>query len=256
MSPLTLVSWNIQVGSDSPILGNNWRARKSALVEVLLSEDPDIMCLQEPLIHQLQFIESQFPDHKAVGVGRDDGKQKGEYCAILYRVTRLEPQDSGTFWLSDTPDQFGQTWDLIYKRICTWCKFSDKQTGKVFFVFNTHFPLNPFAQANAASLVLKRIESICERGNVLLTGDFNSTPQSIGWKLFQDAGLRNSESILSGGRPASATYQFMGRAAACIDAVFVSKSIEPEKHRLLCKSVGGVWPSDHFGICVQFCLVE
>ena len=74
-----------------------------------------------------------------IGVGRNDGIRAGEYAAILYNKERIEPLESGTFWLSDTPGVPGSTsWSNTITRICTWARFSDLQTGKTFFLFNLH----------------------------------------------------------------------------------------------------------------------
>jgi len=66
-----------------------------------------------------------------IGAGRDDGKTKGEYSAILYRRERFEVEQGGTFWLSDTPEVPGSiTWGNACTRICTWARFVERKTGR------------------------------------------------------------------------------------------------------------------------------
>ena len=40
--------------------------------------------------------------------------------AIYYRDADFELEKSGTFWLSETPDQVSMGWDAACKRTCTW----------------------------------------------------------------------------------------------------------------------------------------
>jgi endonuclease/exonuclease/phosphatase family metal-dependent hydrolase len=250
--PVSLLSWNIQVGSETPLIGNNWAKRKVALSQILLLENPDIFCVQEALLGQLQFIDEVLAGHKRVGVGRDDGKEKGEHCAIFYRSARFTAKESDTFWLSDTPHNSQQTWDLFFKRICTWAHFSDQFTGKEFLTFNTHFPLNPLAQTKAAALVIDKMRKNCQGERVLLTGDFNCTPNGPSWKLIKKSGFKNAEQVANATGQLSDTCHFLGHAVGCIDAVFTSIEIKVLKHRILTRSNRAVWPSDHFGTAIEF----
>jgi endonuclease/exonuclease/phosphatase family metal-dependent hydrolase len=249
--PITLVSWNIQTGSHSTLTGNNWLRRKRALTKILLAANPDIFCVQEARLGQLQFLDKELIGHNRVGVGRDDGGEKGEHCAIFYRTARLVANDTGTFWLSDTPDSQTSTWDLFFKRICTWVSFSDQVTGQDFSLFNTHFPLNPFAQRPAAELVIRKIGELCDNGKRILTGDFNAPPNSTAWRLFQESGLRHGQLLESDRQRPSSTYHLNGRPLVCIDAVFVSDGIVVHSHQSLDSRSGGVWPSDHFGSLLE-----
>jgi endonuclease/exonuclease/phosphatase family metal-dependent hydrolase len=247
---LTLVSWNIQVGSDEKLSGNNWPSRKKALVAVLSREAPDIVCLQEATLTQLQYLMGELPVYDRVGVGRDDGANNGEHCAILYRKSRLVALKSGTFWLSDTPDTCKSTWDGVYKRICTWAFFRDQNTHSEFCVFNTHFPLNPFAHGKSARLVIKRANELCPDKYGFVVGDFNSTPQSAAWSVIKQAGYNDSE-LAAGKSSTSNTCQVFGHGIARIDAIFVSPKIRISEHRLLDDKINGIYPSDHFGTFVR-----
>lgn len=251
---LKVLTWNIQVGSDAGVFPNGWTKRKAALKALLSKQESDVICLQEPTKEQLNFVAPLLPNHSFIGVGRDDGKEKGEFCPIFYDRTKLELVKSGTFWLSDTPDSSKNTWDLMYKRICTWAMLRAKGGGTQFCVFNTHFPLNPLARKKSAELVVKQIESICPGRNRILVGDFNCELGSDAWKCFENAGFHNAEALLT--KPATAatlspTYHVGGKPTVCIDAVFLSKGLSAKSHRLINQAVDGVYPSDHFGTLVM-----
>lgn len=54
------------------------------------------------------------PTWSHVGVGRDDGKQAGEYAPIYYRNDRFQPLSVEHIWLSQTPQQVGSRgWDAV-----------------------------------------------------------------------------------------------------------------------------------------------
>ncbi|MFN8657026.1 MAG: endonuclease/exonuclease/phosphatase family protein [Candidatus Obscuribacterales bacterium] len=251
---LKVLTWNIQVGSDAGVFPNGWTKRKAALRALLPKQEGDVICLQEPTKEQLNFVAPLLPKHSFVGVGRDDGKEKGEFCPIFYDRTKLELVKSGTFWLSDTPDSSKNTWDLMYKRICTWAMLRAKAGGTEFCVFNTHFPLNPLARKKSADLVVKQIESICPSGTRIVVGDFNCEPGSDAWKCFENAGFHNAEALLTKQDSAtklSPTYHVGGKPTVCIDAVFLSRGISAKSHRLINQAVDGIYPSDHFGTLVM-----
>jgi endonuclease/exonuclease/phosphatase family metal-dependent hydrolase len=99
--PYSLLSWNIQVGSNSQLFGNNWLQRRSALRTALQEANTDVLCIQEGKSDQLTFLDEMLPGFLRVGVGRDSGKSGGEHCAIYFREARFELIRHGTFWLSD-----------------------------------------------------------------------------------------------------------------------------------------------------------
>lgn len=248
---ITLLDWNVQVGSDAGVFKNHWKQRKYRLARVLQREAPDILCLQEALKEQIDFIRSVIPRYSCVGVGRDDGKESGEFCAILY-TRRMELLDQGTFWLSDTPDKPDNTWDAIFKRICTWARFRDLPTGNKFCIFNTHFPLIPEARDKAVKLLLNRMITECARGNMILLGDFNCEPGSGPWKAIEKSGLKDAEYLFTKSAMRSKTYHLYGTPTNAIDAVFLPSSARVLRHRIVNDIVGKKYPSDHFGTHVEF----
>jgi endonuclease/exonuclease/phosphatase family metal-dependent hydrolase len=246
----TLGTWNIQVGSDDPANGNGWLKRRSALLETIKSAKVDILCTQEGLLNQLAAIDLAHPELQRVGGGRDDGKEKGEFCAIYFRSSKFELIRTKTFWLSDTPFTPETTWDAPYKRICTQVLLKDKVSGQQFFVFNTHFPLNEQACVKAASLIAYRIVCRKEDAPVILAGDFNCEPDSQPWKIFKSIDLTPSDPLQR------KTYHLDGDPKACVDAIFCSPDFAAQNYQLLDQKVEGVYPSDHFGSTVQISLTS
>ena len=99
---------------------NAWIYRKDNAASQILFHETHILGVQEALHEQILDLTQRLPHYKYVGVGRDDGKTKGEYSAIFYDTTRLKVLESQTFWLSETPSVAGsKSWDAAITRIVT-----------------------------------------------------------------------------------------------------------------------------------------
>jgi endonuclease/exonuclease/phosphatase family metal-dependent hydrolase len=148
--------------------------------KILVQYSPSIIGIQEGLLNQVQYIDSSLIDYDYVGVGRDDGIKKGEFCAIYFDTTRYVLLKNSTFWLSETPDTISVGWDAALERICTYGLFKDRITKKEFWVFNTHFDhIGVVAREKSSELILNRIDKINRQSlPVILMGDFNSIPNS------------------------------------------------------------------------------
>lgn len=172
--PLTVMSFNIRYGTAKDG-ENEWSARRAMLFDVLRDENADLIGLQEALDFQIREILAAIPEYAVVGVGRDDGKTKGEYSAILFRRTRFHVADAGTFWFSDTPAVVASTsWGNRITRICTWARFVDRD-GSAFWHYNVHLDhQSQPSRERSTELLARRIESRAVATEpVVVTGDFN-----------------------------------------------------------------------------------
>ena len=177
--PHSIISYNIRYDNDWDI-ENSWEIRRNKIGQILVQYSASIIGIQEGLLNQVQYIDSSLIDYEYVGVGRDDGKKKGEFCAIYFDTTRYVLLKNSTFWLSETPDTISVGWDAALERICTYGLFKDRITKKEFWVFNTHFDhIGVVAREKSSELILKRMNKINRQFlPVILMGDFNSTPNS------------------------------------------------------------------------------
>ncbi len=169
------MTFNIRV--DTILDGfNRWSSRRDMVCDVISDCRPDILGLQEALKHQVDDVPEAVEGYEVIGVGRKDGRTRGEYNCILYRMDRFELIDSGTFWLSDKPDAPGSlTWGNLCSRICTWGRFVNKWTGRAFYVYNTH--LDHFSQHSrekSVQLIARRLRARSHQDPFIVTGDFNA----------------------------------------------------------------------------------
>ena len=244
---IRLLSWNIQVGYDNGILSNNWSNRKKKIVKTIRKHSPDFFCIQEGSPDQIKYLRSNFQNYSMVGVGRDNGRDKGEHCAIFYLPGKFKSLGSDTFWFSDTPSKPGNSWDGIYQRICTWVKLRDKETNKDFCIFNCHFPLNPLVQKKSAKLMLKKQKEISGNGNVFLIGDFNCGPKSSARKLLGESGFYSSANSLL--KKSEKTFHIKGLGVLSLDGIYASKNICFSSYEVLDQNSDRA--SDHYALVVE-----
>lgn len=255
---INLMTYNIRY--DNPKDGeNSWPNRKEVLLNQILFYQPDVMGTQEGLEHQIHYIDKNLKSYKYVGVARADVKEKGkgEYSAVFYNVNKFKDLKSGTFWLSDTPDKPSRGWDASLNRICTYILLQDKNSGKKFWVFNTHFDHKGVeARQKSAELIIKKIKEINKENlSVFLMGDFNLTPEESPIK-FITKNLNDSK-LVSKQLPFGPDETFNG-FKVCevrnrrIDYIFVSqKNITVEKYGVFANVKNMKYPSDHFPVYIS-----
>lgn len=189
---LNVGSVNIRYGAKGDYKKHNgWTERRDYMCDVLNLERFDVFGAQEVLKVQLDDMLERLPDYGYIGVARDDGEAKGEFSPIFYNKSRVKLLKSGTFWLSETPDEVSKGWDGLCRRVCTWGLFQDKLTKKKFYHFNTHLDhRGKVAQMEGAQLIIDTIKAMCPKGaNVIVTGDFNVIQGSSCYNLFANCGL-------------------------------------------------------------------
>lgn len=189
---LTVGSYNIRNrNSSDSIRGDVWTRRCRAICDLINWEQPDVFGTQEVLYPQLGDLLQNLDGYDYIGVGRDDGKQSGEYSAIFYKKDRVRLLDSGNFWLNETPDRPALGWDAACIRICSWGRFLDLRSQKEFLFLNLHMDhVGKIARREAAKLVSQRIEQMAEgRKLTVLTGDFNVDQNDEIYTIFTQSGL-------------------------------------------------------------------
>ena len=176
---LKVMSYNIRMGIAKDGT-NSWEFRYPATAMMIEDQQPDVFGVQEAFEFQIRFIEDNCTGYEAVGVGRDDGKSKGEFMSIFWNKNTVKMLKWGTFWLSETPEKPSKGWDAHCRRTATWALMKDKRTGKKFYFVNTHLDhRGKEAQKNGLALIVSRIDDINPKGYpMVLTGDFNIKPNN------------------------------------------------------------------------------
>ena len=195
---LKIISFNIRYNSWNNIDGDNgWPHRRDAVVRMVREERPAALGLQEALIDQLQYLDSCLPEYRRIGVGRDDGKEAGEFMAIYYDTNRLSADLKlcTTLWLSETPWVASKGWDAACYRTVTCAFFTDKRSGYSFSYFNTHLDhMGPVARAESAKYIAQLVDE-SEGFPVILGGDMNSTIDDTIFSAFYRSGLQDARTM-------------------------------------------------------------
>ena len=176
-APLKVMSYNVRFGTaDDGVY--SWPNRQDAAVAMIEDQRPAVFGVQEGLRFQLEFIAEKCPEYQYVGVGREDGEERGEHMAVFYDTTRVDLKDWGTYWLSETPDEPSKGWDAACKRTATWTLLYDKKTDKHFYFVDTHLDhVGEVAREKGLALVVERIGAMNpENYPMILLGDFNVFP--------------------------------------------------------------------------------
>lgn len=248
--PINIISYNIRLNVSSDGV-NAWPNRKDNVKALVKFYDADILCVQEALPEQFDAL-LENTDFDVVGVGRDDGKRKGEFSAIYFNKNRFTKKAGGTFWLSLTPDVPSKGWDAALNRICSWVKLYDKSNRKEFIVFNTHYDhIGVQARIESAKLIKRKIQEIAPKLPVVFTGDLNVTPETEAIATIKSF-LTDAKEI-SIEPPYGPTGTFNGFKWESplkdkIDYIFVNKSFKVQKFAVLSDSKDQRYYSDHLPV--------
>ncbi len=233
-------SYNIRYHNEPDSLaGNVWSKRLQVMSDQILFEQPDIFGAQEVLVDQLRDFERTLPQYGHIGVGRDDGMEKGEYAAIFYLRDRVKLLDQGNFWLSEHPEVPGLGWDAACVRICTWGKFKLLHSRLRFYYFNLHMDhVGRVARREGAKLVMQKIHEIAgDKAAVILTGDFNVDQRDEIFSIFKQSGLLNDAYDVAEHRFAEngtfAGYMTDRFTKSRIDHILVTKNFSVRRYGVL-----------------------
>ncbi|GHU78651.1 endonuclease [Bacteroidia bacterium] len=251
---LNIMSFNIRYDNPEDSL-NSWQYRKDIAAQTIKDYHADIVGTQEVLVNQLNDLKDRLPEYNAIGVGRQDGIDQGEYSALLYKKDRFTVLESGTFWLSETPEVAGSKgWDGACERIATWAILEDSNSKKQVFAINTHLDhIGKVARQEGVSLLLERTQSLSKGLPVIVTGDFNSRPESDVIKHVTDTSnlgyLVNAKDVALEKSGTDWTFHGFGEVPlerrSFIDYIFVSPNIKVLKHTVIPEELNGKFISDH-----------
>lgn len=220
---LKVVSFNIRLSLRADHDGENcWNNRREAAVRMVQQERPAAMGLQEALPVQLHYLDSCLPQYRRVGVGRDDGREQGEFMAIYYDTTRLELLDGKTRWLSETPEVPSYGWDAACRRTATLATFRDRQSGRRFCYLNTHLDhKGRTARAESAKLIASLVDSLDSDIPVIVGGDMNSTLDDTIFRSLYAVGLQDARTLTDSTSHAITFNAFGQGKGSVIDHFFV-----------------------------------
>lgn len=252
--PLRVMTFNVRLPVDSDG-ANRWEARRALMAEVIKREHPDLIGTQELFKQQGDDLVARLPQYAWFGRGRRGGGDGDEHMGVFYRKDRLRVLATGDFWLSDTPEVVGSiTWGNLYPRMVTWARFQRVADGATFILCNTHLPYREEdepVRTRGAALILERLRQLPADEPILLTGDFNTVPNSPAHALLTTT---LTDAWLAAPRhqgPPATFHNFTGKADLRIDWILF-RGLQAKSARTVTSHRRGRYPSDHFPVVVDF----
>lgn len=260
---LRVMCFNIRCSSATGDGENHWSKRREIFFRTIDRFDPDLLGLQEVVFDQADEVRSHFAEtHTFVGVGRDDGKRKGEFAPTLFRTDRFVLVDQGYIWLSQSPEKPGSvSWDSALTRMATWVKLRDRRDSSrdPFIFMNTHFDhIGEVARLESARLLRKRLAELSDNGKlpVIFAGDLNCTeddaplPALLRGDDHLAALVDAYREIHPQREPNEQTFHaFKGAAEGSrIDFILHSQQFRATECEIDRSNERGRYPSDHFAL--------
>lgn len=248
---ITIMSANVRYISPTDFLQKTWFYRAGLMIEDINSVKPDIIGFQEATFVHYNYLQKKMPDYDSEMAYRDEFVLS-EGCPIFYRTDKFEKIDSGSFWLSNTPEVMSKDWGSEHYRICIYVILRDLNTGEKFAVFNTHLDhTSDEARINGIQVVLDKISEFGDIPSYLM-GDMNATYKSktirTALESFDDARLIAPIS------EDTHTYHAWGNSKnyRIIDYILISKDdAEVYEYHVLDNKHGNAYSSDHNSIYIK-----
>lgn len=251
-APLKVMSFNVRTPADTEP-GKRWEDRRDALVTVIKDARPTVMGTQELVRKQADYLARNLPDYHWFGRDRRGG-DGDEHMGVFYDSRTVALEESGDFWLSDTPDVPGSiSWNNLFPRMVTWGLFRRLDDGRRFYLFNTHLPYREQdepARVRGAETIVERLKSLPADIPVVLTGDFNSEPGGPTYLAFKGVLQDARTQVATPQGPKRTFHDFTGNATTELDWVLV-RGFKARDFATLDTRVDGILPSDHFPLLVE-----
>jgi endonuclease/exonuclease/phosphatase family metal-dependent hydrolase len=259
---LKVMTYNLRYLNNSDASPHTWEERRPVIRKVIQKERPDIFGTQEAVYKQIKDMDADLPQYEWVGLGSAGGS-KGGYAAIFYNKNRFSPIEYDHFWLSDTPNVIGsKSWSNTIPRMVTWVKFLDNKTNQQFYFVNTHFDhISEEAREKSAALIVEKVKEFDPDLPILLTGDFNTSPNSTPHQilttegsfvdLWEAAETRINEELGTFNGFHDPTG---GGAEHRIDWILSKGNVTAKIIEILDYQKNGQYPSDHYPVIAEVTL--
>ena len=231
---------------------NQWCRRQPLVRDVIKNYMPDFFGIQEAHYGWMKYLSGQLKEfYDYVGVGKDDGRNGGEFSPVFYRKDKFKVIGKLDFWLSETSDKPSLGWDAAENRTCSGAMFENAETGESVAVFNTHLDhIGYVAQHEGAELILENLKKYDNIETVLM-GDFNVTPESEIYRIFINGGFDDARTIAAESDNINSFHLF-GGSSKMIDFVFVKNIEKVSNVKTATDMPDGKYPSDHYPVVADF----
>ncbi len=229
-------------------------ARINRVVTTVMNYLPDTVGMQEVSPYWMSVLRTKLGSaYSYVGEGRNGGNE-GEYNTIFYNKEKFDLIESGTRWLSDTPEVKGSKHPTSsYPRIYTFAVLQRKSDGVRFIHVNTHFDhVSPEARIFQAEVLVEFLKQHSDYP-LILTGDFNCLSNEKTYKIITSAGVSNAADVAAKKENVGETFHNFGSSSKIIDFCFENDhGIYIKYYKVVKDIINGAYPSDHYPIYVEY----
>ena len=246
---LTVMSYNVRYGAANDG-DNSWDLRKSATTAMLEKVRPDVFGVQEALPFQIDYILESAPQYKCYGIGRDDG-ENGERMSVFYNTNRLELEDCGTWWLSETPDVPSKGWDAKYPRTATWALLKDLKCDRELYFVDTHLDhRGKAARREGLLMIVNKVKEKNPDVPMVLVGDFNVEPADSA--LLALEGLMLDARTTAARTDTTASFNGFKKPLKVIDYIYYNGFSQAKEFHVVSEEFDGKpFISDHYPIVAK-----
>ena len=245
-----VMSFNLRYRDDKD---GSVKNRSKITTAIIKQYSPDSVGVQEATGEWIGILSKALGDEYAyVGENREKSS-KSEHSAVFYRKDKFNLLDSGTMWLSDTPDvKYSKYEESACTRIATWATLENKQTGEKYAHINTHLDhISDSARVKQAQVLKTKISSLEEAGlSVVCTGDFNAEPASEVYGSMLEA--MNDSKIIATNSDKGITFHDYGKVSegegGPIDYIFTSREAKVDTFKIIRITAKDMYPSDHYPV--------
>ncbi len=227
-----------------------WENRAEKVAKIVKKVNPDSFGVQEAHYEWMCALRELLPEYESVGVGRDDGKNEGEFSAVFFKRDKFDAVENETFWISETPELPSRSWNTACIRVCTWVKLVSKESSETFIHLNTHLDhVSELARMKGVELIKKKVAEFKDIP-VVCTGDYNFE-QGCDCYIEMVNGELGDARMLTENSDSTFTFHWFKpeEIQSIIDFVFVKRSaVEVENFKVVAEKVDGDFYSDHYAV--------
>ncbi len=251
---MKIMSFNIRCAN---VGKETWQQRIGIVCKTIFDSNADSVGIQEAHTRWMRVLKWKLhKKYACIGIGRENGRHRGEHSAIFYLKDKYNLIDQGNFWLSETPDVPSVGWDANCKRICTWGIFENKATKERYMHINTHFDhIGVVARHKSVEMIIEKAKSLPDIP-VVFTADMNVIEGGKNYKQFVNSNYFYDTKYLAPDTMNKCTFHSTEpdkHEGDVIDYIMVNDKWTVQKYRVMTEGIDGRFVSDHFPI---YALVE
>lgn len=251
-----VMSFNVRCVSDKE---GSIYTRSQIVTAILDQYAPDSFGVQEATPEWLDIIDDKLDDlYARVGEGRSPIEMFTEYSAVYYRKDKFNLLDSGTIWLSETPEKkYTKDFDSKHNRIASWAVLENKETGVKYTHINTHLDhVLESTRVEQSKVLLNKIAELEKQTTIICTGDFNTYETAQAYSVMTEK--MTDTKLVAKNSDTGITFHKYGTIEehkdGAIDFIFATEGTETEMYKIIRDTFKGFYPSDHYPIVADVIL--